>query len=86
MWTPVSDCLPEKYGRYLTTIAWPGTKYSMVKELYFGESGIPTISKSDEVTWLELDDGEFIPLKIFSGGEVIAWMPLPEKYIPKEDK
>lgn len=66
-WIPVTERLPEKYGRYLVTLEDEG--YRSVTPLYYGRIGrISTFYDSDS----EYGDIEYCG--------IIAWMPLPEPY------
>lgn len=66
-WIPVTERLPEKYGRYLVTLDDEG--YRSVMPLYYGRIGrISTFYDSDS----EYGDVEYCG--------VIAWMELPEPF------
>lgn len=66
-WIPVTERLPEAYGRYLVTLEYEG--YRSVMPLYYGRiNRIDTFYDSDS----EYGDIEYCG--------AIAWMPLPEPY------
>jgi len=68
-WIPVSERLPEKYGRYLVT-----TVYGEVKESEFDLGKWWQINNSTiSLKWKEE------PIK------VVAWQPLPEPWKGKKD-
>lgn len=72
-WIPVTERLPEKYGRYLVTLEDEG--YRSVTPLYYGRIGrISTFYDSDS----EYGDIEYCG--------IIAWMPLPEPYKGGEEE
>ena len=72
-WIPVTERLPETYGKYLVTLEDEG--YRSVMSLYYGRiNRIDTFYDSDseygDIQW----DG------------VIAWMPLPSPYKEGEEE
>ena len=72
-WIPVTERLPEKYGRYLVTLEDEG--YRSVMPLYYGRIGrISTFYDSDS----EYGDIEYCG--------IIAWMPLPTPYKGGEEE
>lgn len=63
-WTPSCERLPEKEGRYLTTVDWSNEQIQMeVFDLWY----------ADRIWLIDEEDEEF-------EGEVIAWKPLPTPY------
>ena len=64
-WIPVSEKLPEK-NEYIVDVC----KYYLIQDEY-GDMHVAHLSN---VGWIPMDSLKAI------GGEVIAWMPLPEPY------
>lgn len=72
-WIPVSERLPEEYGKYLVTM-----KSGLVKEATYKPKRIYVNFREG---WSACyADGLFY----HDDSEIVAWMPLPEPY--KEDK
>ena len=63
-WIPVSERLPEEYGRYLVT-----TVYGKVKE-----------SEFDLKKWWQIDNSTISLEWEEEPNKVVAWRPLPPKY------
>lgn len=76
MWTPTNEMLPEENGCYL--VMWKyklnnykGNLFYEIAEYFPEEDGF-------DCEWSQIEQaGE-------AGAEIVAWMPLPERYEPKE--
>lgn len=72
IWTPISEMPPEEYDSYL--VMWRRRDGEFPDKLFYEICEYDP----DEDEWERIDQaGE-------AGAEIVAWMPLPEKYEPKE--
>lgn len=71
-WIPTSEMLPDEYDSYL--VMWRCLKEDYPDRLFY------------EICeyYPEEDEWERIEQAGEAGAEIVAWMPLPEKYEPKE--
>lgn len=72
IWIPTSEMLPEKYDSYL--VMWRSLTEGYPDRLFY------EICEYDP----EEDEWERIEQAGEAGAEIVAWMPLPERYEPKE--
>lgn len=73
-WTPTSEMLPEKYDSYL--VMWRRRDGEHPDGLFYEICEY----SPDEDEWERIEQaGE-------AGAEIVAWMPLPERYEPKEEE
>lgn len=79
-WISVDEKLPNKTGLYIVTLSW--TNKGEVKS-NTGFSVWHKPSGHKEPTWCCIRKHKAVPYN--DSVKVIAWMPFPEKYIPKED-
>lgn len=72
IWTPISEMPPEKYDSYL--VMWRSLTEGFPDRLFYEICEYDP----DEDEWERIEQaGE-------AGAEIVAWMPLPERYEPKE--
>lgn len=72
IWTPTSEMPPEKYDSYL--VMWRPIAGEYTDRLFYEICEYDP----DEDEWERIEQaGE-------AGAEIVAWMPLPERYEPKE--
>ena len=71
-WIPTSEMLPDKYGCYL--VMWRHLTEGYPDRLFY------EICEYEP----EVDEWERIEQAGEAGAEIVAWMPLPERYEPKE--
>ena len=71
-WIPTSEMLPEEYDSYL--VMWRSLTEGFPNRLFY------EICEYDP----EEDEWERIEQAGEAGAEIVAWMPLPERYEPKE--
>ena len=71
-WIPTSEILPEEYDSYL--VMWRRIDGEYPDRLFY------EICEYDP----EEDEWEKIEQAGEAGAEIVAWMPLPERYEPKE--
>lgn len=71
-WTPTSEMPPEEYDSYL--VMWRSLTEGYPDRLFY------EICEYDP----DEDEWERIEQAGKAGAEIVAWMPLPEKYEPKE--
>lgn len=71
-WIPTSEILPEEYDSYL--VMWRSLTEGFPDRLFY------------EICeyYPEEDEWERIEQAGKAGAEIVAWMPLPERYKPKE--
>lgn len=77
IWTPTSEILPEEYGSYL--VMWRYKSGDYADRLFYEITEYyPPEEDEEEGEWERIEQaGE-------AGAEIVAWMPLPERYEPKE--
>lgn len=71
-WTPTSEMLPDEYGCYL--VMWRHLTEGYPDRLFY------EICEYEP----EAEEWEKIEQAGEAGAEIVAWMPLPERYEPKE--
>lgn len=72
IWIPTSEILPEEYDSYL--VMWRSLTKGFPDRLFYEICEYDP----DEDEWERIEQaGE-------AGAEIVAWMPLPERYEPKE--
>lgn len=72
IWIPTSEMLPEEYDSYL--VMWRYLTEGYPDRLFY------EICEYEP----EVDEWERIEQAGEAGAEIVAWMPLPERYEPKE--
>lgn len=76
-WIPTSEMLPEQYDSYL--VMWRYKSGAYADRLFYEITEYyPPEEYGEEGKWERIEQaGE-------AGAEIVAWMPLPERYKPKE--
>ena len=73
-WIPVTEALPEEYGEYLVTYKSDGKQIFMDIVEYETSYEFDHEKNRFKGNWLFADDCRSV------NPEVLAWMPLPERY------
>jgi hypothetical protein len=76
-WIPTSEILPEEYGSYL--VMWRYKSGDYADRLFYEITEYyPPEEDEEEGEWEKIEQAGK------AGAEIMAWMPLPERYEPKE--